>query len=615
MNFLPSLARLKLHEAAPTEGKRGLDGEASVPKVPLVIHPNRHIILQRGQNSDEQEAAMRAFLRKIASLDGSDEFQEEYVLDPGMMADYIGATLEIGDVDNMSSFPEMLRILELYMNGILPLDTKSSYLAMIYRSETLYFYGSDATRPDLPIVRHGTNSIDMRPYQTKVLERFFPMKGVARSGIGIVPCGAGKTLIGILATLEMQKSTIVFCPDKLSVDQWYKEFLKWTQIPSASASRIQKWSTGSDVVVLDSAIPTVLITTYSLMAARSTDATRNAISSHSWGLALLDEVHKEATSTALTATLERTTSACKIGLTATFVRENESELDTILERVGPLVVEVPLKALQEGGYIATVKVIKFPIPMPQQWKAAYDADEDSERRKRLRILFPAKIRQCKLLMRYHEEMGHRVLIFVEEVGILQEYSRILNRDFIDGSLRLEDQVKLVARMKNATKPSERTLLFNSVGDASLDIPNADVIIELSRMGRSQRQAGQRAGRVQRSKCGFNEGKYYVIYSPNSDMEVEFVEKRMTYLMDMGYAITETKAPLKAATDNARAAIAAGNTEDPDAKALSIASGEVARLLASSGDQDALFQWVRDGTRPPVPYPVPWRMRQLPQGRG
>jgi len=637
MNFLPSLAHLKLHEGAATEMKRNDSEERLLrlaefetgrkrplvnrdppppPPQHLVIHPNRHIVLYTGVNSEEQEEAMRNFLRAIADEVDSPAGEEEYVINSEKLGIYVGKGLEPGDIDEVSSFPEMIRRLRLYLNGMVPADFRSSMLAQVYAGEPLYGFSTDDTRPALPLLKSYDNVLVERSYQTKVMERFFPFEGIARSGIGVVPCGAGKTAIGILATLKMRRSTIVFCPDKLSVDQWYKEFVKWTQIPAASASRIQKYSENRDVVVINPLVSTVLITTYSLMAGTGTSATRDAIGEHEWGLAILDEVHKGATPTAVLATMTRTKSACKIGLTATFVRAEISELYQIIDQVGPIVVDIPLKDLQDGGHIAKVNVIKYDIPMPAQWKQAYDADVDVERKKRVRTLFPDMIRKCKTLMRYHEEKGHRVLIFIEEVGTLHEYSRILNRDYIDGKIETEEQVRLVARMNEGGINEYRTLLFNSIGDASLDIPNADVIIEISRMGSSQRQAGQRAGRVQRAKCGFNEGMYYIVYPSNSDSEVGFVNARCDYLRTMGYLITETKDPLAQAKTAARAAQQAGNRQDPEYLALGWAIKSVKTLLVTgSPDVQVLFEWVTDGTRSPTAYPVPWRTRQLPQGRG
>ena len=219
-------------------------------------------------------------------------------------------------------------------------------------------------------------------------------------------------------------------------------------------------------------------------------------------------------------------------------------------------------------------------------------------------------------MRYHEEMGRRVLVFIDEIGVLQEYSRILDRDFVDGSLETAEQVKLVERMKVGAAAQHRTLLFNSVGDASLDIPNADVVIEISRMGGSQRQAGQRAGRVQRAKCGVNEGIYYLVYSSNSDSEGEFVTKRAEYLSNMGYSVVSSTRPLAEAEQAARIAQQTGN-KDANFSALTRAMKEVKPLLTSTADVAALLEWVSDGSKPPSIYPVPWRAekRQLPKGRG
>ena len=614
MNFLPSLAHLKLHEAAPIEGKRGADGEQAVPKAPLAIHPNRHIVLYTGVNSDEQEEAMRNFLRAIADEVDSPAGEEEYVINSEKMGIYVGKGLEPGDIDEVSSFPEMIRRFQLYLDGTVPADFRSSMLGQVYAGENLYGYLADDTRPALPLLKSSANVLVERSYQTNVMERFFPMEGMARSGIGVVPCGAGKTAIGILATLRMGRSTIVFCPDKLSVEQWYNEFKKWTQIPAASASRIQKWAENEDnnpdpknLVVLSDDVPTVLITTYSLIAGKNTSTTRDAIGKHNFGLAVLDEVHKVATTTAMEAILQRTKSMCKIGLTGTFIREDVAELGFILQAVGPIVVNVSLSSLQAGGHIAKVNIVRYDIPLPKRWKRAYDAETDGTRKTRILALNQATIKGCMNLFTYHEKMGHSILVFVEEVKILEEYARILDRDYIDGTVASKnggaDANKLIKDFRDG---KIKTLLFSKKGDNSIDIPNADVIIEISRIGISGVQVGQRVGRVQRAKCGFNEGIFYMIYPSNSASEKNVVDRRCDYLATMGYDITETTEPLKPQIDAYMSALQAGRTGDPDYTNFEDVRNVNSSLLSSSEDKAALFEWVTDGSRPVAVFPVLWR---------
>jgi len=554
---------------------------------------------------------MRNFLRAIADEVDSPAGEEEYVINSEKLGIYVGKGLEPGDIDEVSSFPEMIRRFQLYLDGTVPADFRSSMLGQVYAGENLYGYLADDTRPALPLLKSSANVLVERSYQTKVMERFFPTEGMARSGIGVVPCGAGKTAIGILATLKMGRSTIVFCPDKLSVEQWYKEFEKWTHIPAASASRIQKWAVNEDnkptpdpknLVVLNDSVPTVLITTYSLIAENTPSTTREAIKKHSWGLAVLDEVHKVATRTAMEAILQRTKSMCKIGLTGTFIREDADEMPYIIQAVGPIVVNVSVKSLQAGGHIAKVNIVRYDIPLPKKWKKAYDADPDSTRRRRLVALNQATIKGCMNLFTYHEKMGHRILVFVEEVKTLWEYARILNRDYIDANVDKDRQGFLINEMKQGKR---QTLLFNQKGDASIDIPNADVVIEISRKGGSRVQVGQRAGRVQRPKCGFNEGIFYMLYASNSASETEMVDRRCAYLADMGYDITETTEPLKPQIDAYMSALQAGRTGDPDYTNFADVRNVNSSLLSSSEEKAALFEWVTDGSRPAV-FPAPWR---------
>ena len=123
---------LKLREAAPIEGKRGAEGEQSAPKAPLAIHSNQRIVLQTGVNSEEQEEAMRKFLRAIADEEYSPAGYEKYVINLEKIKIYVGKGLQPGDIDEVSSFPEMIGRLRLYLIGPLPVDFIPSMLDQVY---------------------------------------------------------------------------------------------------------------------------------------------------------------------------------------------------------------------------------------------------------------------------------------------------------------------------------------------------------------------------------------------------------------------------------------------------------------------------------------------------
>ena len=216
-----------------------------------------------------------------------------------------------------------------------------------------YDFRRDTSTPDLPI--HLKPAAQIRDYQEKSLSKMFG-NGRSRSGIIVLPCGAGKTLVGITAAATVKKSTLVFCTTGVAVDQWRRQFLHWSTLPSKYICQFT--SSVKDKCVTDSV---VVITTYNMVSfigkrSAAADEVMSLITSQEWGLVICDEVHV-APAKMFRKCVSITHSRSKLGLTATLVRE-DNLVDDLFYLIGPKLYEANWLDLQTAGYIATVQCVE-----------------------------------------------------------------------------------------------------------------------------------------------------------------------------------------------------------------------------------------------------------------
>ena len=229
-----------------------------------------------------------------------------------------------------------------------------------------YDFRNDHASHELPIELRPETKI--RDYQERSLSRMFSNHR-ARSGIIVLPCGAGKTLVGIVAACTIKRSCLVLCNSSVSVEQWYNQFIMWTDIPR---ERITKFTAGSKEVPHKEAC--VLVATYNMLThsgkrADDTKLVLKDLENREWGLLLMDEVHVVPAATFLTCTT-KTKSRCKLGLTATLVREDE-KIDDLNFLIGPKLYEANWLDLQERGFIAKVQCAEVWCPMTAEFYNEY----------------------------------------------------------------------------------------------------------------------------------------------------------------------------------------------------------------------------------------------------
>ncbi|KAJ4292264.1 DNA repair helicase RAD25 [Collariella sp. IMI 366227] len=378
-----------------------------------------------------------------------------------------------------------------------------------------YDFRNDDVNPNLEIDLRPNTQI--RPYQEKSLSKMFG-NGRAKSGIIVLPCGAGKTLVGITAACTIKKGVIVLCTSSMSVVQWRQEFLKWSNINpddvaifTAESKNKFSGSTG------------IIVTTYSMVTnsrERSHDSKKmmDFLRGREWGLMLLDEVHV-VPAEMFRRVISSIKSHSKLGLTATLLREDDriSHLNFL---IGPKLYEANWMELSQQGHIAKVQCAEVWCPMPTEFYDEY-LRANARMKRTLYAMNPRKFQACQYLINYHEARGDKIIVFSDELYSLKQYA-----------LKLK---KVLENFQH--NPDVNTLFLSKIGDTSLDLPEATCLIQISSHFGSRRQEAQRLGRILRAKRRNDEGFNAFFYSlvSKDTQEMYYSSKRQAFLVDQGYA--------------------------------------------------------------------------------
>jgi DNA excision repair protein ERCC-3 len=396
-----------------------------------------------------------------------------------------------------------------------------------------------------------TLSIDLKPhvkhrsYQEKSLSKMFG-NSRARSGIIVLPCGAGKSLVGVSAAARIKKSCLCLCTNSVSVDQWKYQFQLWTTLRDDQICRFtsaqQEWfkePKDADGNVVQQA--GICITTYTMVAfagKRSAGSERimEEIMGREWGLILLDEVHV-VPAQMFRKVLGIVKAHCKLGLTATLVREDQLITDLNF-LIGPKLYEANWLDLTKNGHIANVQCAEVWCPMTPEFLREYlKPKTTASQRQLLFVMNPNKARACDYLVRYHETRGDKIIVFSDNLFALREYAVRMKKPFLYGGTGHQERTRILHAFK--TNPAVNTVFLSKVGDNSLDIPEANVLIQISSHAGSRRQEAQRLGRILRKKKQSSSKEefdafFYTLVS-NDTREVYFTSKRQQFLIDQGYS--------------------------------------------------------------------------------
>jgi DNA excision repair protein ERCC-3 len=399
-----------------------------------------------------------------------------------------------------------------------------------------YDFRNDNVNPNVPM--------DLKPharirrYQERSLAKMFG-NGRARSGIIVLPCGAGKTLTGVTAAQTIKKSVIVLCTNAVSVLQWKYQFQLWTNIPD---DRICCFTSDKKEVMHPESC--VLVTTYTMISyggkrSEKSKEVMDAISGREWGLMLMDEVHV-VPAKMFRRVVGSVKAHCRLGLTATLVREDDliSDLNFL---IGPKLYEANWMDLTAAGYLANVQCVEVWCPMTGPFMGEYLKPTANARLKQLLyVMNPSKLRAVEYLVNFHEARGDKIIVFSDLVYSLKLYADMLKKPLIYGETPEKERQAILGIFRSTKAVS--TICLSKVGDTSIDLPEANVVIQVSSHFGSRRQEAQRLGRILRPKSytqtnGTNRSSFnaffYTLVSTDTQ-EMYYSAKRQQYLIDQGY---------------------------------------------------------------------------------
>ena len=404
----------------------------------------------------------------------------------------------------------------------------------------------------------------VRAYQEKALN-IMCGNGIARSGIIVLPCGAGKTLVGILAICTIKRNTIIICNNNLAVQQWKREITDWVDIIRENKNKKtdkkikEKNKEEEDSIICRFTSDTkdklwnfekeagILITSFTMLSfsgQRNPEVKKamDRLEALDWGLMIIDEVQLLPAETFSTIIKEKYKSHCKLGLTATLVREDEGIKDLYLY-LGPKLYEANWLDLQNDGFLARVKCVEIWSEMDPEFYEKYLEFEKQKNDEFLKVLYvsnPNKYLITLILLEKHKD--DKIIIFSDNLFTILQYNRFFEEKklkfrMIHGKTGRRDREKYLSEFRNGTEIN--ILLMTRVGDISLDIPNANVVIQISSHFSSRMQEAQRFGRILRPKKDvFSEYNafFYTIVSKNTK-EMIYSNNRHRFLVDQGYYFT------------------------------------------------------------------------------
>jgi DNA excision repair protein ERCC-3 len=361
----------------------------------------------------------------------------------------------------------------------------------------------------------------LRTYQQDAAD-IFHAAGAARGGSGVIvlPCGAGKTIVGMACMAKLQTSTLILTTNVTATRQWCGEVLDKT---SLREDQIGEYN-GSHKDVLP-----VTVATYNIMTWRKNKEAPfkhlELFDQRDWGLIIYDEVHLlPAPVFQVTAGLQ---ARRRLGLTATLVREDKREED-VFALIGPKKADVPWKVLEKQGWIATASCTEIRLSLPEALRMPYAV---AERRNKFRLASenPAKLDVVREILNQHP--NEPTLIIGMYVDQIKEIARQLDVPVITGATSQIKRDKLFDDFKSGRL---QVLAVSKVANFAVDLPDASVAIQISGTFGSRQEEAQRLGRILRPKSGLNQAHFYTIVSRDT-VEQEFALKRQLFLCEQGYA--------------------------------------------------------------------------------
>lgn len=370
----------------------------------------------------------------------------------------------------------------------------------------------------------------VREYQESSISAFWAGGTVhGGSGVVVLPCGAGKTVVGMGTLAQAQTNTLILAPSTTAVRQWIAEILDKTTL---TADQVGEY-TGEK-----KEIKPVTVTTYQILTYRPSVSVVNAdtgeigefphfdlFTRHDWGLIIYDEVHL------LPAPVFRVTAEIqarrRLGLTATLVREDGRETD-VFSLIGPKKYDVPWKDLEKQGWIATAECTEVRMPLTAEERMAYTLVDDNRIKYRIAAENPIKLDVLEALLQRHE--SDSVLVIGQYIEQLKQISKRFNAPIVTGKTPNIER----DRLYNGFRTGEiKLLIVSKVANFAIDLPDANVAIQVSGTFGSRQEEAQRLGRILRPKKDGSIANFYSLVTHDTK-DQDFSTNRQLFLTEQGY---------------------------------------------------------------------------------
>ena len=363
-------------------------------------------------------------------------------------------------------------------------------------------------------------SFDFRKYQIDAIHSFYKDgSNLGGSGVIVLPCGAGKTIIGIGIMEKLKMHTLVLGTNIIALRQWRDELFDKTTLSDADVGEYSGEK---------KEIKPITLSTYQIMTHRKSkesDFKHFALfNERNWGLIIYDEVHLlPAPIFRIVADIQ---SKRRLGLTATLVREDGKEED-VFSLIGPKKFDLPWKVLEEQGWIATADCTEIRLDLPDKLRLKYAT---AERRDKYKIASTnsKKIDIIKKIITQHS--NDNILIIGQYLDQLHIISKAFNAPIITGATANKERERLYGDFKNG---KIKMLIVSKVANFAVDLPDANVAIQISGTFGSRQEEAQRLGRILRPKQEENQAHFYSIVTRNT-LDQDYASKRQLFLTEQGY---------------------------------------------------------------------------------
>jgi DNA excision repair protein ERCC-3 len=398
---------------------------------------------------------------------------------------------------------------------------KQALLIAGYPAEDLAGYvDGDRLEVELLETCRSGQPFGLRDYQTEAVAAFY-QAGLARGGSGtiVLPCGAGKTMVGLAAIATIQENTLILTSSLTSVRQWQRELLDKTNLAPDSIAEYSGESKQTAPITL---------ATYQILSYRASKTDEfphfQLFSARAWGLIIYDEVHLlPAPIFRITAQLQ---ARRRLGLTATLIREDGKEGD-VFALIGPKRYDVPWRELEGRGFIAPAECTEIRVAQDPVGQMEYAL---AAKRHQFRVAAENPRKNTVVQSLLAKLPGHRILIIGEYLDQLNALAKLTGLPLVTGKTSQPERDRLYDEFRAGKITG---LILSRVGNFALDLPDADVLIQVSGKYGSRQEEAQRLGRVLRPKSDGRAAQFYTLVSLRT-CEEDFARHRQLFLSEQGY---------------------------------------------------------------------------------